>query len=260
VGSSDEGVTTVRRLRAAGCVFAEDEAFVLSAAASSAEELEAMVRRRVGGEPLEVIVGWAAFRGLRIAIEPGVFVPRQRTTAFLAGVAIGLSPGLALDLCCGSGAIAAALLAEVSGVQVWATDIEAAAVRCARRNLPPDRVLLGDLFESLPIGLRFDVIVANAPYVPTAAIAGMPSEARDHEPLVTLDGGADGLDVHRRIAAAASGWLGPGGSLLVEVSALQAPEVAALFDANELVPMVLSSADGDATVVRGTSVGYTGER
>jgi release factor glutamine methyltransferase len=243
-------VTIVERLRAAGCVFAEDEAALLATAATSADELQSMVRRRVAGEPLEVIVGWASFRGLRIAIDPGVFVPRQRTTAFLAGTAIALAPRMALDLCCGSGAIGAALLAEVPGVEVWASDVDPAAVACARRNLPADRVVLGDLFEAVPEGQRFDVIVANAPYVPTDAIADMPSEARDHEPLITLDGGPDGLDVHRRIAAAATRWLTPGGRLLVEVSEQQAPVLAAIFEGSGLDATIVASED-DATVVVG---------
>lgn len=250
-GSNTSPLTAVERLRNAGCVFAEDEAQLLTEAATSAEQLESLLLRRIDGEPLEVILGWAEFRGLRIAIDAGVFVPRRRTTGFLAGVAVALAPLTALDLCCGSGAIGAALIAEVQGVEVWACDIEPAAVACARLNLPPHRVFEGDLFAPLPPDLRFDVIVANAPYVPTGAVRGMPTEARDHEPLITLDGGADGLDVHRRIAAQANHWLVPGGSLVIEVSKDQAPELAVILQNCGFDAMIECS--DDATIVRAVS-------
>ena len=108
-----------------------------------------------------------------------------------------------------------------------AADVDPAAVACARRNLPP--VYQGDLYAALPERLRgrVDLLVVNAPYVPTAAIATMPPEARDHEPRVALDGGADGLDVQRRVAADAPAWLRPGGALLIETGADQAPRTAA---------------------------------
>jgi release factor glutamine methyltransferase len=225
----------VRRLRAAGCVFAEDEARLLRAEAADDARLEALVRRREAGEPLEQVLGWAEFCGLRIAVEPGVFVPRRRTE-FLAGEAIARArPGaVVLDLCCGSGALAAAVAAAVPGVEVHAADLEPAAVRCARRNLPGAKVHEGDLFEPLPPGLRgrVDVLMANVPYVPSREVALMPPEARDHEPRRALDGGDDGLAVLRRVAAEAVAWLAPGGTLLSEVSERQVPvAVAVLTDA-----------------------------
>ncbi len=139
------------------------------------------------------------------------------------------------------------------GLGLHAVDIEPPAVACARRNLVDGQVYEGDLDAPLPASLqgRVAVVVANAPYVPTNAIALMPPEARDHEPRVALDGGADGLDVQRRVAAAAPRWLAPGGSLLIETSARQAPSTAAAVAAAGLVPRVERSEELDGTAVVG---------
>ena len=194
------------RLRAAGCVYAEDEADLLISAARSEAELAALVDRRAAGQPLEHVLGWAEFCGLRIAVDPAVFVPRRRTE-FLVAQAIELArPGaVVVDLCCGSGALAAALASAVEGAEVHAADIDPAAVRCARRNLAGlgGQVYQGDLFGPLPAGLlgRVDILLANVPYVPTGEVGLLPPEARDHEARVALDGGADGLEVLRRIKA-----------------------------------------------------------
>jgi release factor glutamine methyltransferase len=243
------------RLRAAGCVFAEDEARLLLAAADTPRDLERLVRRRVAGEPLEYVLGWAEFCGLRIVVEPGVFVPRRRTE-FLVERAVALArPGdTVVDLCCGSGAIAAALAARRSGLELYAADLDPVAVRCARRNLAgAAEVLEGDLFAALPPALNghVDLILVNAPYVPTGAIRLMPPEARLYEPALALDGGEDGLDVHRRIAAAATEWLVPGGHLLIEVSEGQLPAATEMFVSAGLVPRVETSADLDATLLIG---------
>jgi release factor glutamine methyltransferase len=249
----------VARLRAAGCVFAEEEAeLLIEAAGGDADTLEALVGRRVAGEPLEPLLGWAAFCGLRVRVLPGVFVPRRRTE-FLAERAVALasaaearrSPAVVLDLCCGAGAIGAVVASRVPEAEVWAADIDEEAVRCARLNLPPERVCAGDLFTPLPASLRgrIDVIAVNAPYVPTAEIVRMPVEARLHEPGVALDGGSDGLDLHRRIAAEAADRLAPGGVLLIEASERQAPVSAALFRAAGLEAEVESSEEHDATIV-----------
>lgn len=248
----------VARLRAAGCVFAEEEARLLAEAAATPEELEALVARRVAGEPLEPLVGFVEFCGLRIHVEPGVFVPRQRT-ALLAETAAALAararaagrPGPVLDLCCGAGAIGAVVLDRVPDARVYAADIEPAAVRCARRTLPSARVFEGDLFDPLPGALRgrFAVIAVNAPYVPTDAIALMPPEARLHEPVVALDGGTDGLDIHRRVAAVVAEWLAPGGTLLIEAGEEQAATSAALFAAAGLTARVVTDEERGATVV-----------
>ncbi|PXY36032.1 putative protein N(5)-glutamine methyltransferase [Prauserella flavalba] len=243
----------VTALRNAGCVFAEDEARLLTAAARTPGELATLVRRRCAGEPLEQVVGWAEFRGLRIALEPGVFVPRKRTE-FLAERAAALArPGaVVVDLCCGSGAVGAAV-AAAGPISLIAADIDPAAVRCARRNLPAGaRVYEGDLFDALPTPLRHhvDVLVANVPYVPTGALSLLAPEARLHEPRIALDGGADGLDVLRRVAAGAPPWLAAGGHLLIETSEEQAPVAVEAFAAAGLRPQVATS-DDTAVVIGG---------
>jgi release factor glutamine methyltransferase len=242
------------RLRAAGCVFAEDEARMLMDAARTPAALDAMVSRRAAGLPLEQVLGWAEFCGLRITVAPGAFVPRRRTE-FLVRHAVALArPGdVLVDLCCGAGAIGAALAATVDRAEVHAADIDPAAVRCARLNLPEDRVYQGDLYQALPASLRgrVAVLAANVPYVPTSEIAFLPPEARAHEPRAALDGGADGLDVLRRVAAEAPGWLAPGGHLLIETSERQVSRAEAAFAASGLAVRVARSADLDATVVIG---------
>jgi release factor glutamine methyltransferase len=247
----------VTRLRAAGCVFAEDEARLLVSAARTPGELDAMVDRRIAGLPLELVVGWAEFCGLRIGVEPGVFVPRRRTEFLVRQAATLARPGaVVVDLCCGSGAVGAALFAAVEGVDLHAVDIDRAAVQCAGRNVDAagGRVYEGDLYEPLPATLRgrIDVLVANAPYVPNEALGLLPAEARIHEPRVALDGGADGLDVQRRVIAAAPLWLRPGGYLLVETSERQAPRTLEIFAGSGLIPRVARSNKLHATVVIGT--------
>ncbi|MEU9705325.1 putative protein N(5)-glutamine methyltransferase [Streptomyces sp. NPDC047981] len=248
---------TVSRLRAAGCVFAEDEAELLFTTAHDSDELDTMVARRAGGLPIEHVVGWAAFAGLRVAVDPGVFVPRRRTE-FLVGRAVSLAgPGaLCVDLCCGSGAAGAVLLSAVPGAEVYASDIEPPAVRCARRNIEPrgGRVFEGDLFAPLPDRLRgrVQVLVANVPYVPTDDIGLLPPEAREHEPRVALDGGSDGLDVLRRVAAEAADWLAPGGHLLVETSEQQAARAVETVTGHGLTCRVTGSEELYATVVVAT--------
>ncbi|HET8659943.1 MAG TPA: putative protein N(5)-glutamine methyltransferase [Micromonosporaceae bacterium] len=249
-------VAIAGRLRAAGCVFAEDEAQLLVDSADTLAALLAMVEQRVAGLPLEHVVGWVDFCGLRILVDPGVFVPRRRSELLVLRAAAVAVPGATVvDLACGSGAVGAAVVARVGGVALHAADIEPAAVRCARRNLAAagGQVYAGDLYGPLPLRLRghVDVLVANAPYVPSAAIGLLPPEARVHEPLVALDGGVDGLDVIRRVAAGAPGWLAPGGHLLVETGADQAEAAASLFAAAGLTPSVATDEGLAATVVIG---------
>lgn len=246
----------VSALRAAGCVFAEDEAELILATARTPEEAARMVDRRAAGLPLEHVLGWARFHGLRVTVEPGVFVPRRRTE-FLVDQALAAAPDatVVVDLCCGSGALGAALAAALDDAEVHAADIDPAAVRCARRNLAPfgGRVHEGDLYGALPAGLRgrVGILTANVPYVPTADVALLPAEAREHEPLVALDGGADGLDVLRRVAAGAPAWLAPGGCLLTETSERQAPAaLRAVADAG-LTPRLAVDEDRHAHVVTG---------
>ncbi|MFE2640290.1 putative protein N(5)-glutamine methyltransferase [Streptomyces scopuliridis] len=263
--SSAESVI-VTRLRAAGCVFAEDEARLLISTAATPDDLAAMVDRRVGGLPLEHVLGWAEFCGLRIAVDPGVFVPRRRTeflvrqaaaTALAATAAAFAWPGaVVVDLCCGSGALGAALAGLLDRAELHAADIDPAAVRCARRNVAAvgGRVYEGDLYGPLPAALlgRVDVLLANVPYVPTEEVGLLPPEARIHEARVALDGGADGLDVLRRVTAEAPRWLAPGGSLLVETSEHQAARAGETVAGSGLIPRVARSDELYATVVVGT--------
>ncbi|QFU97691.1 Peptide chain release factor N(5)-glutamine methyltransferase [Luteimicrobium xylanilyticum] len=252
----------VERLRAAGCVFAEDEAAVLvEEAAGSDVRLEELAARRVAGEPLELVVGHVDFGGLRLAVAPGVFVPRQRTV-LLADEAVRLAADVegagrapvVVDLCCGAGAVGAVVAARVPAAVVHAADVDPAAVAVARTNLPSARVAAGDLFDALDDAIRgrVDVLAANAPYVPTEAIATMPPEARLFEGAVALDGGADGLDVQRRILTGAPAWLAPGGHVLIETSERQAATSAAAFRAAGLEGVrVVRDDERDATVVVG---------
>jgi release factor glutamine methyltransferase len=263
IPEADREQIVTRRLRAAGCVFAEDEARLLLDEAADGDALESMVADRVAGRPLEQVLGWAAFAGRRIVVEPGVFVPRRRTelvlrqaeTALAAAVARdgrATRPPAVLELCCGAAAVAAVLAAEHPSLRLWATDLDPAAVHCARRNLGErGTVVQGDLFAGLPVSLRgrFEVIAANAPYVPTDVIPSMPPEARLHESSLALDGGADGLDLHRRIAAEVGDWLAPGGTLVLETSERQAADTQEALVAAGLRARVVRDEDVDGTVV-----------
>jgi release factor glutamine methyltransferase len=252
----DPPPAVVAALRAAGCVFAEEEARLLAGAAGTPSELGDMVQRRVAGGALEHVLGWAEFCGVRIAVAPGTFVPRRRTEFLVRQAALLASPGaVVVDLCCGSGAVGVALAAAVGPVALHAVDIDPAAVACARDNLAAiGRVYQGDLFAPLPGSLRgrIDVIVANVPYVPTGDIGQLPADARRNEPRIALDGGRDGLDVQRRVSAAAPGWLAPGGHVLLETSRRQAPRVARDLIRRGLIPRVARHDELDATVVVGT--------
>jgi release factor glutamine methyltransferase len=250
----------VHRLRSAGCVYAEDEAQLLISSALSPDHLLDMLEQRLAGHPLEHVLGWAEFCGLRVAVATDVFVPRRRTE-FLAGQAAALvrpPRAVVVDLCCGSGAVGLAMISAAGArakIELHAVDIDARALQCARHNLAATDALVyeGDLCQPLPARLRgrVNILVANAPYVPTDAIDLLPVEAREYEPRTALDGGTDGLDVHRRLAALAPEWLVPGGHLLVETSELQAPLTAEAFARYGLIPRVLSCAAVGATVVVG---------
>ncbi len=250
----------VGELRRAGCVFAEEEADLLLAEAADASALDRMLAERVAGTPLEHVLGWTEFAGLRILVDRGVFVPRQRTRLLARQAAALARPGeIVVDLCCGSGAVGAAVAAAVPGIELHAADLEPAAVRNARRNLEPlgAHVHEGDLYAALPDAVRgrVRVLAVNAPYVPTGEIGRMPPEARDHEPLLALDGGGDGLDVHRRVAAEAADWLAGGGSVVIETSRAQAPVSALLFERAGLAARIVTDDDLDATVVVATHPG-----
>jgi release factor glutamine methyltransferase len=243
----------VATLRGAGCVYAEDEARLLTEAAADPAELDRLVRRRVAGTPLEHLLGWVEFCGLRIAVESGLFVPRRRTELLVREAArhAPARGAVVVELCCGVGAVAAALTALLDDAEVHAADVDPAAVCCARRNLPDGYVYAGDLDAPLPRRLesRVDVLVANAPYVPTGEIGLMAAEAREHEPRVALDGGADGLDVARRVVAAAPRWLAPRGVVVVETSERQAPALTETAAAAGLRPAVVTDENTGGTAV-----------
>jgi release factor glutamine methyltransferase len=262
---SDADVVT--RLREAGCVFAEDEARLLSAAAGTPAELAVLVGRRAAGEPLEHVLGWAEFCGHHYAVDPGVFVPRRRTEFLIwqaadrgrplaDAAAAGGRPVVVVDLCCGSGALGAALAAVLGRAELHAADIDPAAVRCARRNVAAahGRVYQGDLYQPLPAGLRgrVDILLANVPYVPTGEIALLPAEARLHEARLALDGGADGLDLLRRVAAQAASWLAPGGHLLTETSGRQAALATEIMAGHGLAAQAIVSSEWNSAVVAGS--------
>jgi release factor glutamine methyltransferase len=271
---------TAARLALAGCVSAEAEARWLLEEAlgagpgalaarrgeplppAAAQRLERMVARRVTGEPLQYVVGWAPFGRLRLEVGPGVFVPRpetelvaERAARHLAGVGDGSVP-VAIDLCTGSGAIACFLAEEVPGARVLATEVDPGALAWARRNVRdrPVELLEGDLDQPLPADLagRVDVLVANVPYVPVGAIPLLPRDVRDHEPLLSLDGGSDGLDVLRRVVARAPHWLAPGGWLVCEIGDDQADAAtAALAGAGLLEVGVRTDLAGRNRVLEG---------
>jgi release factor glutamine methyltransferase len=275
VSSAGSVAAIVDRLRTAGCVFAEDEARLLVAAGRSPADLAALVERRVSGYPLEYILGWAEFGGLRIELDAGVFVPRRRTellvneaVALLSKDAVQASPArvarqpippragvVVVDLCCGSGAAGAAIASRVAGLELHVVDVDPGAVACAGRNVTKvgGAVHQGDLYEALPASLRgkVSVLTANAPYVPTAEIATMPREARDYEALLSLDGGTDGLDLHRRVAAGASEWLRAGGHLIIETSDRQARRTASIMSSAGFAVRIVRSEELDGTVVVG---------
>ncbi|MCC3274583.1 putative protein N(5)-glutamine methyltransferase [Arthrobacter sp. zg-Y20] len=251
----------VALLRAAGCVYAEEEAALLLAEAADDAGLERMLAERAAGRPLEYVLGWAQFCGLRLNVGDGVFVPRRRTE-FLARLAltelVERPRAVVVDLCCGAGPVSAVIARRADPDKIFAVDIDAAAVACAQRNLDARAtVLQGNLFDALPGGLRgrVDLVVANAPYVPTGQLAMLPPEARLHEPEVTHDGGPDGLAVLSRIAAQAPAWLAPSGVLLVECAAGQVEGLSHSFAAAGLVPAVRRRRAMDATVLRGSVLG-----
>jgi release factor glutamine methyltransferase len=248
----------VARLRAAGCVFAEDEARLLMAAAHTPAELTDMVARRASGIPIEHVLGWAEFCGLRIEVDPGVFVPRRRSE-FLVSEAVRRARGLpavVLDLCCGCGAIGVAVGTALGRAELHAVDVDQAAVACAQRNVAAigGHVYEGDLFAPLPADLRgrVDLLLLNAPYVPTRELSMMPAEARLYEPRIALDGGQDGVELHRRVAGEAAGWLAAAGQLLIETSERQASLTAAAVRSGGLTAEVVTDDDLEATVVIGT--------
>ena len=267
VQPDDAGLAVlVGRLREAGCVFAQDEARLLCEAAADEAELNELTRRRAVGEPLELVVGWAEFRGLRIAVEPGVFVPRRRTE-FLAEQAAGTararrrSRGPVLRRGGGRrGAVRRDRRARVRSRRHRAARRRHRARRGPRRLPQPRRRIAqgmccheGDSTPSLPSRLA-GASPCRPRTCPTCRAARSPScrPRRASTSRSALDGGADGLDVLRRVSAvAAARWLRPGGSVLSEISERQCAAAEAAVRAAGLEPRILSSDDDDTTIVIG---------
>ncbi|HWJ63673.1 MAG TPA: HemK/PrmC family methyltransferase [Acidimicrobiales bacterium] len=208
----------IAALADAGFLAPEAEAAELAAAAHDADELKALVARRRTGEPLAWITGSTTFCGETIRVDPGVYVPRPQTEALAEAAVLLLPPGgVAVDLCTGSGAIAAVLGRRRPTARVVASDVDPAAVACARANGVDAR--LGDLAQPLPsevIG-RADVVTGVVPYVPTETLHLLPRDVQAHEPAVALDGGPGGTEVLDRAIGAAARLLRPGGHLVLEL-------------------------------------------
>ncbi len=199
---------------------------------------EAAVRRRAGREPLQRILGWEGFRGLRLRVTPDVLVPRPETETLVEwSLELVPEPRLAIDVGTGSGCIACAIAAERPAARVVAVDRSPAAAAVARSNVHAlglgDRVhaVVGDLL--MPLGAAgADLIVANLPYIPTSTLATLSPEVVRHDPTAALDGGVDGLAEIRRLIATAASRLATDGALVLETAGgTQTPVVVELMRA-----------------------------
>jgi release factor glutamine methyltransferase len=200
-----------------------------------------LIKRRRSGEPIAYILGRREFFALPFQVDRRVLIPRPDTEvlveAALAGTRERHLYGRMLDLCTGSGCVAVAFAKERPTWRVSAVDLSADAAALARENVQRSgvahsvAVLEGDLFAPLPDGAHFELLTANPPYIPSAEIATLDSDVRDFEPRLALDGGADGLDVIRRLLTEAPRYLVPSGLIALEVGFGQAPAVAELFEA-----------------------------
>jgi len=210
------------------------------------DRIRELVRRRGQREPLQHIVGATSFCGLEIAVNRHALVPRPETELlaeagwqFLS--TINSQPSTALDFGTGSGCIAIALAAKCPSAQVVALDASADALAVAQqnavRNGVAERIQFapGDGFAALPADSRFDLIVSNPPYIPTAEIESLQPEVRDYDPRAALDGGPDGLNFHRRLALQASEFLKANGKLMVELGDGQAEATRKFFEAQKWI-------------------------
>jgi release factor glutamine methyltransferase len=224
----------VRELELAGCVAASEEADDLFEACAGDELiLQKLLSRRTAGEPIAWVTGKSLFCGLSISVAPGVYVPRWQSEQ-LARRAIELLPsdGVAVDLCTGTGAIAAAISFNRPRARVLATEIDRTAALCARSN--GVEVLEGSLFDPLPKDLRqsVDVVTAVVPYVPTGELQFLPRDVKDYEPQVALDGGAEGTQFLLKVVESSPAWLRSGGSLLLELGGDQHLPISAALGAS----------------------------
>jgi len=215
----------VTALRAAGCVYAEDEAAAIWSTFSSPDDRVAAVASRAGGMPLEQVVGWAEFGPVRVALAPGVFVPRRRAESILRPtVAARPDARVVVDLGCGAGALAASLAALLPEAEVHGVELDPDAAACARRT-GGFAVHEGSWWSGLPAALRgrVDLAVAYLPHVPTDRLDGIHADFRNHEPPLSVDGGPDGLTPLRQVLDGLDAWLAPGGLFVTLLAREQVP-------------------------------------
>lgn len=196
--------------------------------------LEELVSRRKSGEPLQYILGKWEFMGLPFYTRHCALIPRQDTET-LCEEALSIGGKTLLDLCCGTGCIGVSL-AKLGGFEVAFGDISPDCLALARENAALNGVagsfVLTDMFGN--ISGSYDMICVNPPYIPTSELASLQAEVK-REPRLALDGGADGLDFYRRISRDYAAHLSPGGTLLMEVGAGQAEDVAEMFPKAEII-------------------------
>ena len=211
-------------LSRAGFIAADAEAAALLArAAGDAALLEALVARRLTGEPLAWVIGRVTFCDLEVLVAPGVYVPRPQSEALARSAAARLpAAGTAIDLCTGTGAIAMTLQNTQPAARVVASEVDERAVACAAGN--GVEVYRGDLFAPLPTGLagKVDVVVGVVPYVPTPELSLLQRDTFAFETTLSYDGGPDGAAILRRVVADGARFLRPGGALLLELGGRQA--------------------------------------
>lgn len=261
----------VGQLRAAGCVFAEEEAEAIVSRFPALDDQFTAVERRCSGTPLELVLGVADFAGTTVTVAPGVFLPRHRAEALVTAADLladslpSVGPArtgscLVLDLGCGTGAIASAVCCRHPHWEVHACDLDPAAVRCARVNARAYgfAVHRADWFDGLPQPLRgrLSLIIAHLPYVPTAELALLPRDYRAVEPASAVDGGRDGLDPWRAVAARCPDWLLPGGHLLTQVALHQADAASAVAAAVGLPSRLIEYDDSVVVDVQAGARGY----
>lgn len=208
-------------------MYAEDEVALIWETFAAAEDRAAAVRARAGGVPLEQVVGWARFGPVRVALAPGVFVPRRRAEAIVpAALALRPAARVVVDLGCGAGALAAWLTEGLPEAAVHGVDLDPTALACARRT-GGFVVHRGSWWDGLPADLigRVDLAVAYLPHVPTARLGDIHPDFRRHEPSLAVDGGADGLDPLRSVVTGLAQWLAPDGCFVTLLSREQASDL-----------------------------------
>jgi release factor glutamine methyltransferase len=259
-GSSlpDERNEVVAALAGAGSIAPAGEADeLLAAAARGKGTVGDLLARRIAGEPLAWVVGSTSFGGLRLRVDPGVFVPRPQTEELAARAAASVPDGgAAIDLCTGCGAVAAVVAAAHPRAMVVATDADPVAVACARANGVDAR--LGDLDDPLPPALlgRADVLTAVVPYVPEEQLHLLPGDVLAHEPRGALDGGPRGTTHLLRAVERAPRWLRPGGVLLLELGGDQASEVGPALERAGFVGVIVHrDAEGDVRSIEARRAG-----